>query len=522
MEDSPPPSSGGRIILLSPSEREYLTSIATRLRQTALKQCLPLGLMLAILFGVSVPIVGATVASWHVAGRGAVQTVCVWVIFTISGMTLKTDDVLKALSAWRAILFGFASILFVTPLLAPAVGAIPLSLRPEFSIGFVLFCSMPTTINSGVALVVQAKGSFALALMLTVSTNLAGVFTVPFFLSIVLQLDGAVPISPSDLLVKLLVLILVPLVIGKVVREVSMRVQAFVKAHKQGLSLTANSCLVLIPWMKLSESQAALVAAGPGALAVVIMVGITIHVVYLAWSYGMARILRLPEEELRAVVIMGSQKTLPMAMAVLAALPDSIGEHGLIAVPPIIAHLTQIFMDAWIATRWAHSDPEPPEEPHAAQEPVQDHEIDVVVVTGGTRSLTPPILRRPTGQSYVEFADRTSDQDANAESEAGWHAREARDSGSVVGSPPGPYDNSCLSTGNSSANEASGPLLDQHESSSPQITAQQPVSSLDVLQEQRAGAHSEGWYQPSGPDEPGGGGTYSHAPTGPSGANGNG
>eukprot|EP00304_Pavlova_gyrans_P011932 CAMPEP_0206043336 /NCGR_PEP_ID=MMETSP1466-20131121/8591_1 /ASSEMBLY_ACC=CAM_ASM_001126 /TAXON_ID=44452 /ORGANISM="Pavlova gyrans, Strain CCMP608" /LENGTH=408 /DNA_ID=CAMNT_0053418135 /DNA_START=1 /DNA_END=1227 /DNA_ORIENTATION=+ len=350
----------------SPSGMERAKAVGAAVKKTAIKQCLPLGLVLAIIFGLAVPMLGATVASWEVIGRGVVQTLCVWIIFLISGMTLKTDDVTKALHAWKAIGFGFVSILFITPLLAPAVGALPLPLPPEFSIGFVLFCSMPTTINSGVALVVQAKGSFALALMLTVLTNLIGVFTVPFFLSLVLEL-GRVRISPVDLLTKLLVLILAPLVVGKALREAVPRVQTFVKEQKQRLSLTANFCLALIPWMKLSESQGDLVDAGGAAVALVIVIGLVIHFVYLAWNYAFARlVLRLPGDELRAVVIMGSQKTLPMAMAVLAALPDSIGAHGLIAVPAIISHLVQIFVDAWIATRWGQREPGLSKEPSPA------------------------------------------------------------------------------------------------------------------------------------------------------------
>lgn len=39
-------------------------------------------------------------------------------IFIISGLTLKTDDVRAAFRVWKAPLFGVISILFVTPTLA--------------------------------------------------------------------------------------------------------------------------------------------------------------------------------------------------------------------------------------------------------------------------------------------------------------------------------------------------------------------------------------------------------------------
>ena len=81
--------------------------------------------------------------------------------------------------------------------------------------------------------------------------------------------------------------------------------------------------------------------------------GLVIHAVYLGFNLGMATLLRLPLPEKKAVVVMGSQKTLPMAMTVLTFLPPSFGEPGLIAIPCILSHLTQIFVDAAICSKWA-------------------------------------------------------------------------------------------------------------------------------------------------------------------------
>ena len=58
---------------------------------------------------------------------------------------------MRALSAWGAILFGFASILFITPLAAIIVQRLPLN-SPELTLGLAVFCCMPTTLSSGVSL----------------------------------------------------------------------------------------------------------------------------------------------------------------------------------------------------------------------------------------------------------------------------------------------------------------------------------------------------------------------------------
>ena len=141
-----------------------------------LKHFLPLGLVCALLIGLVVPGFGQGLASLKVGTWGAVQSLCMVFVFVISGLTLKTDDIRAALRAWKATVFGVISILFITPTLALLPSQLPF-LRPDFQVGFLLFCCMPTTINSGVALAQAAKGSFALALLLTVVSNLIGIFT---------------------------------------------------------------------------------------------------------------------------------------------------------------------------------------------------------------------------------------------------------------------------------------------------------------------------------------------------------
>ena len=319
-----------------------------------LKHFLPLGLLFAVLLGLTVPQLGVFVASLKVGDCGVVQTFAVCLIFIISGLTLNTDDIKKALRAWPAIVYGIMSINFLTPLL-------PLVLRPflpflphEFQYGFLLFCSMPTTINSGVALADAAGGNFAFALLLTVSSNIIGIFSAPFYLSLLLSLGGGVTIDAMPLLVNLMLTLLLPLVIGKCVRELSPTVRSRVKQHKTFLSTFSSLCLITVPWMKLSISQATLVALDAGSLFALLGCALLIHLVYLACNYGVARhALRLSLDMRKSLVIMTSQKTLPMAMSVLSFFPQSLGEPGLIAIPCIISHLVQLFVDAFLAARWA-------------------------------------------------------------------------------------------------------------------------------------------------------------------------
>lgn len=50
---------------------------------------------------------------------------------------------------------------------------------------------------------------------------------------------------------------------------------------------------------------------------------------------------------------MSSQKTLPVSVVVIGFLGD-LGEEGLMTIPCIVAHMSQLFVDAYIASRWAN------------------------------------------------------------------------------------------------------------------------------------------------------------------------
>jgi predicted Na+-dependent transporter len=85
-------------------------------------------------------------------------------------------------------------------------------------------------------------------------------------------------------------------------------------------------------------------------LLLVAMIGL--HIVLLAFNYLCLLLLRLEPEDWKAVLILTSQKTLPIALAAIAALPPDFGDAGLIGIPCIIGHVGQLFFDSAIAFRW--------------------------------------------------------------------------------------------------------------------------------------------------------------------------
>ena len=103
-------------------------------------------------------------------------------------------QILIALKCWKATLYGCLSILFITPMVSFGLIHIPFATR-ELAYGLAIFFLGPTTISSGVILTDQAKGNIALGLMLTVSTNLLAILTLPLLLPLVFDTRPLAPLA---------------------------------------------------------------------------------------------------------------------------------------------------------------------------------------------------------------------------------------------------------------------------------------------------------------------------------------
>ena len=330
-----------------------------------LKNFLVLGFIFAITLALAWPLPGRELGTPTAGDFPITQTICIVVIFFISGVTLKTADIKNALSAHVALVYGIVTILVITPMLGFAIVQIPFE-PVQFRYGLALFSCVPTTLTSGVTLVTSALGNGALALMLTVTTNVLGVFTVPFILNAVLssapdngnadsENSSAMYEAAAALLLKLVISIIIPMAIGKTVREKIACAPAFTTKYKVELGLLNNSSLIAIVWMSVSKSRGQLVGASGLNIFIIVLAGIGFHLLLLTMNWTMTTpILKLPEKERRAVLLMTSQKTLPVAVTVISYLDENKwGGHGLIAIPCIVGHVSQLFIDAFIASKWA-------------------------------------------------------------------------------------------------------------------------------------------------------------------------
>mmetsp|Transcript_13658 Transcript_13658/g.16553 ORF Transcript_13658/g.16553 Transcript_13658/m.16553 type:complete len:419 (+) Transcript_13658:150-1406(+) len=353
-------------------------SRSEKVKKFLLKWHLPMMLVTGLLIGYLFPPPGEFLGEADLGGicfsnldicvYGSVSSLCITFIFVMSGMKLKTAEIKRALRTWKPALFGFVSILFITPCVSLVIVRVNYSI-PEFAAGLALFFAQATTLSSGPIITGQAKGNIALALLLTVSTNIIGVFTMPLFVSSALDYytqenfvsndttsdgDLSISVDPVPIIIQLVFVILIPLAFGKLLRNLQ-SVQSFTKAYGKPMKLLSSFLLTVIVWMKVSSSAEDLNSLSFLSIFVCFVSGIIVHIIYLLFNYSVCSYaMHMRQAEKRAVVIVASQKTLPVAITVLDILPSNVlGSPGLVAVPIIIAHFVQIVIDAFIAASWA-------------------------------------------------------------------------------------------------------------------------------------------------------------------------
>lgn len=322
-----------------------------KVKDFVLKNFLILGLLCVITFGLVCPAPGTFLNNMKI-GSLTLTDYAIDIIFVVSGLCLDTiSDAMQP----KALSLGVVLVLFVTPLLALPIMHLrdfDPGLNLAFLQGMSLFCVVPTTLSSGVTMITQAKGNVSLAILLTTLTNIIGVFTMSMTAPVIFSLH-TIKISTWEMLRELLFLTLFPLCIGISLRRFVTPLREFATKNKKPLGLSQNSCILFVVLLNISKAQPDLADAAPKDLALCLTLAASVHLIYRLMGYLAANAAELPPKDWVTIVLMCSQKSLPVCVSVMAALPAALrSSSGLFIIPCIMAHAAQLIIDSILAVRW--------------------------------------------------------------------------------------------------------------------------------------------------------------------------
>ena len=247
----------------------------------------------------------------------------------------------------KALIVGF----FISQIAAPILAYITVNIMhwdADSMVGFILICTMAPTLVSGTIIAEQAGGDRTASLILTIVINILAVFMIPFNLS--WTLGTSVNIAVQPLLIKLISLVLIPAVIGYVIR---LKKDSFIVHHNTTLKYLPIGCLALVIYISMSRQVDSINQLTLKMLAEYSLASIIVHLILLVAAFKLARLFKNEEATARSVAICCSQKTIPITVAIWSS---SFSHYPLALLPGIVFHLCQIYCDGMIAKKWSRRD----------------------------------------------------------------------------------------------------------------------------------------------------------------------
>ena len=313
------------------------------------RKFMPYGLVSAICLSVVDPRLGCKVHALKLHKLSAPG------IFLISGLMLKLGEVKRALRSPVPLVLGLAMISLVLPWSARLALQWPF-LSQDLVCGMAVFLCMPTALSTGVQICTSFGGNPALALMLTVGSNLVSIATIPFFVTFFLGAQNATLSLDALVLFRSLVKsILIPMVVGIAVRTKVAAVSDWADRNRRALSMASASLLISVPLAELSASVAKGLVLGPSEVAQVAALGAAFPAAFMVFNALAARLVLGEGAEIREIkrtlVIVCSLKTLPSAVMVIQKMQEIAPNiSGVALVPCMIFHIVQTLVVSAVAS----------------------------------------------------------------------------------------------------------------------------------------------------------------------------
>jgi len=263
-------------------------------------------------------------------------------IFLVNGYRIRFAQLPREAGFFKALAVTGAISLLLGPWLG-LYGAELLALPAGALTGLVVMATVPPTLSSCIVLT-QLVGGYAIwALMLSLLLNLVGVFSMPFVLALVLPGSGDIGIDPLPLLRQLSLMVLLPFLLG-----IALQSRLRIPPELPLLEYLPSGCIVLGVWLAMSDSAAVFHDLELPLLLRIALAALLVHLVLMALNWWAGRLLGIDWRGRVAMALAGSQKTLPVAISLLAALKGPVGEALLVCV---IFHFLTLFADTLIAPR---------------------------------------------------------------------------------------------------------------------------------------------------------------------------
>jgi len=283
----------------------------------------------------------------------------VMLVFFLSGLGLETREIARAFGNIGFTVFVQAVSLAVVPCLTFGFSRLLLKtelLQPDFADGLLIAACLPMTVKSALIMTVLSGGDEAAALLNTALGSLLGVFVTPAWIQLFLGQGSEVKFL--KVVLKLVYKVLLPVVVGQIIRNASAALPPLLKKHKavsDGIREWGLVFMIYCAYCKTFQSQEyeyettqVLLVAACVLLELAFLMGAAWLVLNLIFG-------KQPE-----LVVMGffgcHHKTVAMGLPLIKAIYEEDPKLGFYLLPLLMWHPGQLLLGS-MATgalkRWA-------------------------------------------------------------------------------------------------------------------------------------------------------------------------
>lgn len=276
------------------------------------------------------------------------------IIFFIQGANLPREQITRGLRDWR--LHGFCQswnfILF--PLLVtPVVLLVGDTLSRDLRVGFLFLAILPSTIASAVSFVAVAEGNMPGAVFNTALSNVLGVFIVPAWTALWVQVSGGASLPVFELILRVALIILAPLALGQIARSHMTRFLTWLRSKSKAITSTIIFYILYSAFSnsRIRNAWADLEGYELGATILLTMGFLAVAHVLVWTSSGW---IGLSRESRISALFCGAQKTLasgiPLATSIFTG--PEVPDLAVALIPLMLYHPSQLLIAAALANRF--------------------------------------------------------------------------------------------------------------------------------------------------------------------------
>ena len=280
----------------------------------------------------------------YIKEQGHIIPVFVGLMLGLSGFSMDTSSLVRQAFNWRAIVPVLASTFVLAPV---AAYGLALWLSPEgdphFLPAIMIMAAQAGTLASALALTMMAGGNRELALVVTVLSNSLTVLLTPFILE--RAVGATVQFNTSVMVLRMFLIVLLPILIGQLLRP---KLWERTESVRPVLKVVPQLIILLFVYAGFA-SGADKLRQGGELLLRFLAACVALHVILLGVMAVVSGLLKLSWPDRTAVILCGSQKTLPNGIYIWSHFFPA-NPYG--AVPLVLYHLFQLIVDTLLVSKF--------------------------------------------------------------------------------------------------------------------------------------------------------------------------